>query len=184
MSATNARSAAVSALCVLLAGNACFYTTAPKGWLPTAAEAQRDAYGGWIMVQYKTGAETRAVHGELIAATRDSVHVLTVDSIVALPTTAVISGTLTTYDAKVRTLKLWTVLGVVSTASHGAALVLSAPVWLIAGASATAAASRAPRVESTKPVDLRPYARFPQGIPPGLDTRQLRQKDIRTVARR
>jgi hypothetical protein len=183
MSATNARLAAVSAL-LLLAGTACFYTTAPKGWLPTAAEAQRDAYGGWIMVEYKAGVQRRTVQGELIAATQDSVHVLTADSIVALPTPIVISGTLTAYDAKVRTLQLWTVLGAVSTLSHGAGLILSAPVWLIAGVSATAAASKAPRVESTKPGDIRAYARFPQGIPPGLDPRSLRQKDIRALARR
>lgn len=185
MSATDSQLINVSALCLLLLGTACgFHTTAPTGWLPSAEEAQREAYGGWFKMNYGSPAGARTVQGELISATADTVHVLTADSIVAVPTGAVISGTLTTYDAHLGTLRLWTVLGIISTASHGAALVLSAPVWLIAGATATSAASNAPRVESTNPVALRAYARFPQGIPPGLDPRGLRQKDVRTLARR
>jgi len=182
MSATRSRLATVSALCLVLLGTACFHTTAPMGWLPTADDAQREAYGGWIKVEYTTDVK-RMVQGELIAATSDSVHVLTGNNIVALPTATVVSGTLTTYDVKLGTLRLWTVLGAVSAASHGLVLVLSAPAWLIIGSTATAVASRAPRVESTKPGDLRAYARFPQGIPHGLDPRSLRQKDIRTLAR-
>ena len=183
MSATRVRWAAASA-CVLFVTSGCFHTSAPKGWLPTAAEAQREAFGGWIKVDYTTGVAKRTVEGELIAATSDSMHVLTSDSIVALPTGALISGTLTAFDVQLRTLKVWTLVGAVAAVSHGFVLILSAPAWVIAGTTATAAASKAPRVESTDPAVLRMYARFPQGIPPGLDPRSLRQKDVRTLSRR
>jgi hypothetical protein len=134
-------------------------------------------------VDYKAGVSRRTVEGELIAATPDSVHVLTADSMVAVVTSSMIAGTLTTYDAQLGTLRLWTALGAVSSLSHGFGFVLTMPIWVIAGTSATASASRAPRVQSTNPTLLHAYARFPQGIPPGLDPRSLQQKDVRTVAR-
>lgn len=184
MSATSPRWAVVSSVCVLAFVSGCFRTTAPRGWLPTAVEAQRDAYGGWIQVDFNTGVRRNTVHGELIAATSDSVHVLTSDSLVAVPTASVIAGTLTAFDAQHGALRLWTVLGAVSTLSHGFALVLTAPAWAIAGSVATASASKTPRVESTDPLLLRMYARFPQGLPPGLDARTLRQKDARRLGGR
>ena len=181
MSASSPRWAVVSSVCVLVFVGGCFRTSAPKGWLPTAVDAQRDAYGGWIQVDFNMGVRRNTVHGELIAATSDSVHVLTSDSLVAVPTGSVVAGTLTAYDAQHGTLRLWTVLGAVSTLSHGFVLVLSAPVWAIAGSLATASASKTPRVESTDPLLLRMYARFPQGLPPGLDVRTLQQKDVRRL---
>jgi hypothetical protein len=183
MSAGSPRWAAVPCVCVLVIVSGCFRTTAPRGWLPTAVEAERDAYGGWIKLDFSMGVARNTVHGELIAAASDSVHVLTSDSLVVVPTASVIAGTLTVYDAQHGALRLWTILGAVSTLSHGFALVLSAPVWTIAGSLATASASKAPRVESTDPSLLRLYARFPQGLPPGLDVRSLRQKDVRRLDR-
>ena len=184
MSARNSRWTATSSVCLLLLSSACFHTTAPKGWLPTATEAQRDAYGGWIKLDYTVSGNRLALHGELIAAAPDSVHVLTSEGMVAVPTATVISGTLTTYDANYGGLRLWAIFGGVSTLSHGIGLVFTMPLWAIAGSVATASASKAPRVESTNPTLLRMYARFPQGIPPGLDLRSLRQKDVRTLVGR
>ena len=178
MSVSNARWTVVLSLYALTV-TGCFHTSAPKGWLPTAEEAQRDAYGGWIKLDFSMGAEKNTVHGELIAAAPDSLHVLTADSLVVVPTSSVTAGTLTAFDSQYGALRLWTILGAVSTVSHGFVLVLTAPIWAIAGSTATASSSKAPRVESTDPALLRMYARFPQGLPPGLDVRSLRQKDIR-----
>ena len=183
MSAASPRWAAVFSVCVLLTASSCFRTTAPTGWLPTAVEAQREAYGGWIKLDYKVGDTRQTMHGELIAAASDSVHVLTYDSVVVVPTASVITGTLTAYDAQHGALRLWTILGGVSAVSHGLVLVLTVPVWAIVGSAATASASKVPRVESTDPSLLRLYARFPQGLPPGLDVRSLRQKDVRRLDR-
>jgi hypothetical protein len=68
----------------------------------------------------------------------------------------------------------WTALGVMSTFSHGVFLVLTAPVWAGVGAYATSVYTRAPLVMTLSVEALRPYARFPQGIPPGLDRGTLR----------
>ena len=180
MSATSPRRTVLTSVCVLLIVSGCsFHTTAPNGWLPTAVEAQREAYGGWIKLDFNMGVLAKTVQGELIASAPDTVYVLTSDSLVVVPTASVFAGTLTAYDSQYGALRLWTILGVVSTLSHGFVLVLSAPVWGIVGVNATASASKAPRVESTDPSLLRMYARFPQGLPSGVDARSLRQKDVR-----
>jgi hypothetical protein len=178
MSATRPSSARAFYAFASLLASACFQTTAPEGWLSTPAVAQREAYGGWISAAYTLGAGTATVEGELIAASPDSLHVLTADSLVTVATSAVTSATLTTYDARLNTLNMWTILGAVSSLSHGVGLLLSVPMWIIVGTTATASASKAPRVQSVDAALLRPYARFPQGLPPGLERRALRQKEV------
>jgi hypothetical protein len=164
---------------LLMLSSACFRTTAPDGWLSTPAVAQREAYGGWIAVERVQDTMKRTVEGELIAVTPDSLHVLTADSLVSLPMDEMTSATLTTYDARLGRLTTWTALGAVSTLSHGVGLVLTLPLWIIAGSTSTASASKAPRVQSVEATLLQPYARFPQGLPPGIDRRALRQKHVR-----
>lgn len=161
---------------LLLLGSACFRTTAPEGWLSVPDVAQREAYGGWIRLEPAQGTDTRSLEGELIAATPDTLYVLTPDSLVAVATKALTSATLTTYDARLNELTTWTALGAVATLSHGVGLILTLPTWIIVGTTATASASKAPRVESLDAAVLRPYARFPQGLPPAVDRRALRQK--------
>ena len=73
---------------------------------------------------------------------------------------------------------LWTVAGTLSTASHGVALLLSAPAWIIGGSVATTKVSHAPLITyPSRPwSDLARYARFPQGLPIGLDPATLQRK--------
>jgi hypothetical protein len=116
------------------------------------------------------------VQGELIAIDADTIHVLADGRLVSLARAAVCCAELTAYRMDVSELQLWTVLGIVSTASHGFVLLLTAPIWAIAGTFATSAASYAPRVVSTDPVVLQAFARFPQGMPAGFDRTTLRSK--------
>ena len=163
---------------LLQLSSACFSTTAPDGWLSTPAVAQREAYGGWIAVERAQDTSKQTVEGELIAVTPDSLYVLTPDSLLSLPMGEITSATLTTYDARLGRLATWTALGAISTISHGVGLVLTFPLWTIAGSTLTASASKAPRVQSADATSLQPYARFPQGLPLGLDRRALRQKHV------
>jgi hypothetical protein len=161
---------------VLLLG-ACFHTTAPEGWLPTPAVAQQEAFGGWIRVEYTDGG-ARTVEGELIAAGADSLHVLTTDSLVSLAIGAVSSATLTAYDSQYGRIVNWTFLGALGTLSNGWISILTLPLWAIVGTSSAASASRGPRVQSLEAALLRPYARFPQGLPDGVDRDALRPKRV------
>jgi hypothetical protein len=78
----------------------------------------------------------------------------------------------------------WTVLGALSTISHGFWLVFSAPAWILIGSVATSHESHRgildcpPRQETAHPdvacLDVAGrFARFPQGPPPGVGEAQL-----------
>jgi len=170
-----------SAWAALLAGwclASCASSTAPKGWLPQAVGAQSAAHGGWLSFQVKDGSRGTLHEGELLAIQADSIFILEHGAWFGLPTAQVAKATLTAYDANTGPLALWTLGGTLSTASHGVGLIISAPVWIITGTIATASQSRAPRTTFTPATweRARAHARFPQGLPEGLDRSSLRPK--------
>jgi hypothetical protein len=126
------------------------------------------------------------IEGELIAAAGDSIYVLTRASVLeSVPVANIARGTLTSYDASTGRLRPGRLIGTLTTLSPGFVLVLSAPAWIATGTAPAVSASRGPRVESKDAAVLSPYARFPQGLPAGLDVAGLRAKDVReTMARR
>jgi len=151
----------------------CYRSPAPEGWLPRPEGVPHQAFGSWIRLQDRPGRPSIVYEGELIAVDADSVHVL-FDRLVSLPRPSFCCVTVTAFRMDYSPLLAWGLLGTLSTLSHGFVLILSAPIWAITATSAAAAASYAPRVVSTDPAVLRGYARFPQGIPPGLDRGTLR----------
>lgn len=180
MNADARRSWIALLLGVLLTVPGCVSTSAPDAWESSSEEMQRTAYGAWVDVQYGDAAAPDTVQGELLAATTDSLFVLPLDGpfrAVARPTINELQ--LTAYDANWGYLGAWTTLGALSTASHGGFLILSFPVWVIGGSAAASAQSRRP-VYTNPPLDtLRRFARFPQGLPPGVARDQLRSKPFR-----
>lgn len=157
---------------------ACASNSAPRGWLPKPGEAQVIAYGGWIELTYEENDGRRRAHGELIAVTADSVWVLEERGGLVIPTAAVRTGKLTAYAAQTGNVAAWTVVGTLATISNGAFLIFTAPMWIIGGTLVTGNESRAP--ERKHPpltwVGLAPYARFPQGMPAGVELTALQSK--------
>jgi hypothetical protein len=172
-------------IATLALGTACAgHTTAPKGWLPKPQEAQQSAYGGWIELTYLEGTPAREISGELIAVSADSVWVLTEDQGLVIPTAAVRKGKLAGYAA--RSLAPWTLAGTLSTASNGAFLIFTMPMWIIGGTLANRSESGA-SARKTPPLqwaELAPFARFPQGFPEGLELSGLSRKKGRDPAKR
>lgn len=164
----------------VIACSGCASNTAPKNWLPKPQEAQSAAYGGWIELSYREGQGERSTDGELIAVTADSVWVLNESRGIVVPTASVKKGKLTAYAAEKGRMATWAVLGAVATLSNGAVLLLTAPMWIIGGSLATGAESRAPVRESPPLswVALAPFARFPQGLPDGIELTALKAKEI------
>ena len=156
----------------------CASPRAPRGWLPDAGEAQKEAYGAWISVEYDNVSSEQVLDGEFIAVGDDSIFVLTRDRLIAVPVEEIKRGRLTTYDPNHGLLALWTVGGSISTPSHGWFLVASLPVWIISGSIATVAQSYAPieKFPADSWDDLRKYARFPDGLPEGLNRKALKSK--------
>ena len=159
----------------------CARNSAPEGWLPKPKDAQATAYGGWIELRYNQGTEQRA-DGELIAVSADSVWVLSRDQALVIPTTAVRAGKLAAYAAQKGGRTLWTVVGTLSTISNGWFLFFTAPMWIIGGPFAVGSESRAPERKSPPLIwgELAPYARFPQGMPEGIELSRLKAKTVRS----
>jgi hypothetical protein len=145
--------------------------------LPKPTEAQAAAYGGWIELTYDEP-EKRHTDGELIAVSADSVWVLSGNQGLVIPTAAVRGGKLTAYAAQKGGLTAWAVLGTISTISNGGFLIFTAPMWIVGGSLAVGGESRAP--ERKNPpltwVELAPFARFPQGLPAGIELTALQPK--------
>jgi hypothetical protein len=162
---------------IAIVSAACASNTAPRDWLPTPTQAQTAAYGGWIELTYDQP-EERRTDGELIAVSAESVWVLSGSQGLVIPTAAVKRGKLTAYAAQKGGLTTWAALGTLATISNGLALVFTAPMWLIGGPLAVGAESRAPERKSPPLtwVQLAPFARFPQGMPQGIEITALQPK--------
>ena len=159
---------AIALLATSLAG--CASNPAPPGWRPAPSEAQRSVRGGWIVLDCKTP-PNRRILGELIAVDDDALHVLTADGLHAVPRAEVRKARLVGYGTEGGALGAWMGVGALSTLSHGFYLVFTAPLlWFLGGGLATSEESRGGFVPEA---EFRAYARFPQGLPPGLDRSTL-----------
>ena len=166
------RASAVVALGLMLCG--CAGNTAPPGFLDPPLVAQAAGYGGWMQLKLANGT---AADGELIAVSADSVWLLGATP-VTVPVTAVKEGKLTTVYSEVGKVAGATGLGVLSTISNGILLVFTAPLWIIVGTAAGSSQSYTPerRAPPLRWTDLAGFARFPQGLPPGVALASLRAK--------
>ncbi len=162
----------------LLMASACaIQHSSPDGFLPSSEKAQEDAFGAWIDVIYSDGGQHRQATGELIAVGPDSIWVKDATGGVVLPLGAQVSGRVVWYDSDPGKMVGAVLLGMVSTISNGYFLIFTAPLWLIGGSISVRIQGELPIVElPAVPSQLSPYARFPQGMPPGVDLWALKPK--------
>lgn len=171
-------SALIAALGLILA--ACAGTIAPNSWLETPSVTQHEAYGAWVRLETGT-ADMTHTEGELIAATSDSIFILdTLGFLNGFSAQGVSRVHLQAFDSRHGLVAFWTVLGTLSTISHGVVLIISAPVWIISGSIAAGAQSQTPHefAVPAKWIALEKYARFPQGLPSGIDRSRLKIKPL------
>jgi hypothetical protein len=105
------------------------------------------------------------------------VLVLNKSGVTDIPAAEIKRTRLELYDEN-KIVGLWAALGTLFTLSHGFYLVLSAPIWVISGISGAVGESRSGivEIEGSSPEEFRKYARFPQGLPAGIDLRLLKVK--------
>lgn len=172
----------ILALASAALANGCASNPAPHGFLSEAGQEVYDARGAWIELDLVSSVSGLAeVGGELLATDTDSVHVLvpvTRDSqrgrVLSFEWAQVGHWRARAYDPGTGTYSAMMLAGTVSTLSHGLFLVISAPVWLIVGSAITGGESRrADYDEAYSQSNLRPWARFPQGLPADLDVEGL-----------
>jgi hypothetical protein len=158
---------------VLLAGafGSCA-TVVPNRLRPEGEAAVRSGLGAQMYVRLHNG---DVIQGELIAISPQTVWVLG-DGLVTIPTSSIQAATAGVFKTDQDAYVAWTVLGALSTLSHGVFLVFSLPVWLLAGFPMASYELRRGEVDgwATGVDSFRPYARFPQGMPAGLEAVDLR----------
>ncbi len=161
-------------LFVPLAFFSCAARYSPPGWLDSPEDVQTVAYGGWLHV--KTTAKTE-ISGELIAIGRDSIFVAN-ETLHAFALIDIESARLEAYGPDIALMGGWLVLGTLSSASNGWLCVFTGPMWILGGGTATILRSYEPILEypDQELSSLLPFARFPQGLPPGIDRRSLKMK--------
>ncbi|MBM4184429.1 MAG: hypothetical protein FJ207_09400 [Gemmatimonadetes bacterium] len=183
MCATDTRLFAV--LAVLASGACSAGTTAPRRFLPSPQEAQTEAYGAWVDFTYAVGDSVGRFQGEFIAVSADSLWAVSGTRGLVVPHAALRSGRLAYFNSSPGSVGGLAFLGTLSTISNGAYLIFTAPMWMIGGAAAAGSQARLARRDMTplSGPQLSTYARFPQGLPEGVELADLRIKAISQAGR-
>ena len=163
---------------LLLSG--CASTTAPRGWLPSNSQTQSQTFGSWIQVHYNSDSDKdQFIDGELIALDTDTLYILTDQRFQSIAKPDITKARLVSYDSKAGSMGGLVFLGTLSTLSHGAFLILTAPfLWMIGGGATAASQSLKPIIDypDRSLEDFQHYARFPQGLPRGISLAKLKPK--------
>jgi hypothetical protein len=156
------------ALVAALAG--CMTNPDPRS--PSIQTMERNGFGGYVVLQTPDG----YVQGELISVEPGVVRVraLSTHTLSAVPIGRITKAQVYTYEAN-GYFGAWGAVGALTTLSHGYFLVFTAPIWLISGGIATAVETHHVKLEwpGDSWREIAAWARFPQGMPPGLDPRAL-----------
>ena len=130
-------------------------TTAPKGWLPSVSTAQHESYGGWVTIKSHTRDSESEVHGELIAVDPSQIFILTEQGFTHISIDRITHVKLTT----IRLAKNFTLT-----------------------TNNIDVNKRRQMMYPVKPLEeFRAYARFPQGLPEGIDMQSFNPKKKRST---
>lgn len=129
-------------------------------------------------VSLKLESSEEILYGELLAATRDSLYLLTSDCpeagcvARAIGVSQIQKAFVTRYRPNLSGTRTWAAFGAATTPSHGVFLVFSLPMWGLASYVVQKSAVNEAQVKFTaedyRLAEVLPWARFPQGVPDGL----------------
>jgi hypothetical protein len=163
---------AVIAAAALLGPVGCVHNPDPREL--TLDQVVSSGLGGWIVVHTTQG----DLRGELIAMTPADLTMLArtpEPRLTTVPRVEVTRAELYPYHSEAGAFGMWGAIGALSTISHGFGLILSAPVWLLTTAISGRIESGHANVSYPDDdwANLRPWARFPQGLPPDVGEEEL-----------
>jgi len=176
MSARRASLAAAAAAFVL---GGCAVAPGPREHLPDADQAVRSAHGGWVKVVRRepdaTFGEQLVVEGELLAASADTLHVLSAAGALTVVRAPRDRLTLVGEFNRAGERSAFCAGQTVLCCANGWFAAATMPLTWIVGVVESQAQSRVGVLEIRDgPWDAcRSRARFPQGLPPGLDPNRL-----------
>lgn len=161
----------IEGLLILVLFGACA-TSGPKPIYPSFKTADQDVFGGWIEI-LPVEPKASPIAGELIGVDPDRVVVLTPSGAVQVEKQNVKQATLTLYEPKSLLPNVGT--GMLLSISNGVWASITMPLWGLAGGKALRDVNVAAEIEYPRSTwdELRKGARFPQGLPEGLDILKL-----------
>jgi hypothetical protein len=159
----------------------CAVTHEPDDWLASPEAMQTDTHGGWIDLKYRSAPNKKtALGGELIAIGTDSIYVAN-ETFHSVAISSINSAQLVAYESNAGAMGFMVFAGALSSISNGWFFGITIPMWIIGGGITTSQRSYEPIVEypGRSMSRFAPYARFPQGLPPGLDRNRITAKQVR-----
>ncbi len=163
----------------------CSRTFAPSGWLPETDEYQRDVYGGWMtLVSYSSTSEGKAelyeYRGEFLSADSENVYLLA-DTVYIVKKKNIKSAVLEITEKNTGVYAGWTLAFLLTPLINGMYSAITGPLGLITGIAATSGESMRDRYEAQYPDNsywslVQKFARFPQGLPEGIDLNKIKPK--------
>ena len=176
----------------------CATTKAPSGWLPDSnEEIDKRAYGSWIYIElnkdnrFDTNKKDNLLDesdiyydefsGEFVAIDSNSIYILSNLECKSFNFKNILYAHLQTRTNSKYLMAGWSVLGALSTISHGFFLILTGPLWIISGIGTTINESYEDVYTKNYPtedwwIQFSRYARFPQGLPKSVDIKKLSGK--------
>lgn len=144
----------------------CINNPVPDQRTLRAEELETWTHGLWIVVEPHRG---EPFGGELLAVDGDGVTVLADGRAVRVGLAEAEKMTVAAYRSHEGGVAVWGAAGTLSTLSHGKFLLLSAPAWALTWLITQAVIHDRPVMQwPRESLDkLRPFARFPQGMPQG-----------------
>lgn len=161
----------------------CASSKAPTNWLTEPNDTQTDVYGGWIEIKYFVDSEKSSeIYGELIAIDQDSIFIVN-DAFHAFELSKIKSARLMSYNSNFGMMGNLTALGIVSTFSNGLFFIFTMPMWLIGGPIAATTRSFQPIIDypGKEFNQFIPFARYPQGLPEGIDRYKIKMKPVKPI---
>jgi hypothetical protein len=154
--------------------NSCGTVKAPHGSVPKRNALMTDAFGGWI--ELRLISPENFIAGEFIAIRDDSLYILTGGEIQKYAIPNVSSARVVLFKTESDSYGIWTFFGSLLTLSNGGFAVITLPSTLISGISTTVVEAK--RINfldypSNNFDELKKFARFPQGMPEGINTTDL-----------
>jgi len=151
----------------------CATSYAPANYLPSTDDIPQNVFGGWLTLITEPDplvqdSKSMMFGGEFIAVD-DSVVYLLYDSLYQIPRRIVSESTLELDQKNTTAYGLWVIGGSLLTVTNGKFLVITFPLWLVAGIPAASGESIRDRYETDYPdeiywSDVNKFARFPQGV--------------------
>ena len=152
---------------ILIFCASCASIRGPRELIPDPEEVPENPRGCWIELETKVD----KIFGEFIGLSEENVYVEVIKfgkKLYAVPRDEVKKARIVAfYPDGIDYLGLWTLLGVLSTPSHGWYKTYSALIWSLFGISSIIGRSYEPVFNySKKELDkMSIYARYPQGVP-------------------